>query len=109
YAALPAVSLQIEQVVGEYRLAFEQVEAVPAEATAHRRDHSLRAALGNGDLGGDSVVLVHDTRSIPDWNVGILTMVGEFCFPCDRTRSRCKQARQDRVIQRQNLVFLCFR
>src|SRR4029077_4337013 len=97
HASLPAIAFQIKEIVGKHWLAFEQIKAVAAEATAHGRDHSLRTAFGNSDLGRDGVILVHDTRSIPDGNVGILAFVGEFCFPCDRTWPWRKQARQDRV------------
>src|SRR5216684_9292810 len=38
YAAFPAEPLQIEHVVTEHRLAFEQVKGVSAEATAQRHD-----------------------------------------------------------------------
>src|SRR6266516_3198716 len=58
YPAFPAESLQIEEIVNEDRLAFLQEEAVTAEAAAQRHDHSLRAALGNGDLGSDGVIPV---------------------------------------------------
>ena len=34
--AFPAEALQIEEVVGEHRLALEQIEAVAAEAAADR-------------------------------------------------------------------------
>ncbi len=88
HAALPAVALQIEEVVNEDRLAFEQVETVAAEAAAHSRDHSLRAALRDRHLGGDGVVLVQNAGSIADGNVGILTRVGELRSPGGRARSR---------------------
>src|SRR3954454_5790717 len=45
HAALPAIPLEIEHVVGKYRLALEQIEAVSAEATAVSGDHSFGAAL----------------------------------------------------------------
>ena len=34
----------------------------PPGTAAERRDHSLRAAFGNGNLGGDRVVLVQNAR-----------------------------------------------
>ncbi len=41
HAALPAIPLEIEQIIGKHRLALEQVEAVSAEATAQGNDHSF--------------------------------------------------------------------
>ena len=43
--AFPAEPLQVEEVVGEHRLALEQVEAVAAEAAAVGHEHPLAAAL----------------------------------------------------------------
>src|SRR5271165_3703080 len=39
HATFPSEPLQIEHVVREDRLAFEQVKGISAEATAQRRDH----------------------------------------------------------------------
>src|ERR1700712_3883104 len=41
--------------------------AVPAEAAAKGHDHTLRAALGDGDLGCDGVIPVEDGRCISCW------------------------------------------
>src|SRR5579862_7239127 len=65
HAGLPPVLLQIEEVVIEDRLAFEQVETVAAEAAAQRYNHSFRATLGNGDLRGDGVALIQNAGCIP--------------------------------------------
>src|SRR4029079_11042612 len=77
HAALPAIPLEIEHVVGKHRLALEQIEAVSAEATAVSGDHSFGAALGNGNLGGDGVVLVEDARGVAVGNAGILSLERE--------------------------------
>src|SRR5712671_1424153 len=91
-AALPAVALEIKEVVNENRLAFEQIEAKAAHAAAQSHDHSLGTACGNRHLGGDGVVLVQNTRRIAERNAGIFAHIGEHGLPGDRTRSRRKQA-----------------
>ena len=45
FLAFPAESLHRQEVVGEHRLALQQVEAVAAEAAAERVEHALGAAL----------------------------------------------------------------
>src|SRR5262245_10862613 len=105
HATLPAVSLQIEEVVDKDRLTFEQVETVAAEAAAHCRDHSFRPGFRNRHLGGDRVVLVQKARSIAHWNAGIRTRVREDRSPGGRAWPRRNEAREDRVIQREDVVF----
>ncbi len=51
--AFPAGRQKHEQVVGEYRLTVEQVQPVPAPASALGDDHPVAAALRDLDLGGD--------------------------------------------------------
>src|SRR6185436_17462279 len=51
--ASPAELFQSEEVVGEHRLALEQVKAVSAESPAQRVDHPLGAARGDFDLRRD--------------------------------------------------------
>src|SRR6185437_15629126 len=104
-ATFPAVALQIEKIVNKHRLAFEQVETVATEATAHCRDHSLRAAFWNRHIGGDGVVLIQNAGSIAAGNIGILTRKSEKSSPSRRARSRRCDARKDRVVQRQDVVF----
>ena len=79
----PSVSLQIEQVVGEHRLAFEQVEPYPAKRTAHVAIIPS-APLGNGDLGRDSGSLLMILGAVP---TGMLEfdLKKLFCSPGDRT------------------------
>ena len=55
--AFPAESFQTEEVVGEDRLALEQVETIAPEAPAKRVEHSFGTARGNFHLGGDGVGL----------------------------------------------------
>ncbi len=72
YAALPAELLQSEQVVGEYRLALDQVESVATEATPDRAIIPSAPPLG-GDLGGDGVGPCSQAGSIADREVGHFT------------------------------------
>src|SRR6266849_10118709 len=93
YAAFPTIMRQVEKIVIEDRLAFEQVEAVAAEAAAQSHDHSFRPALRDRHVGGDPIVPVQNAGSISDGNAGILTRVRKNSFSGDRARSRCHGAR----------------
>ena len=62
--AFPAESLKGQEIVGEHRLALEQIEAVAAEAATVGDDHPLAAALRDLDLGGDGVGLAEDVRCV---------------------------------------------
>src|ERR1019366_5205844 len=105
HAALPAEALQIEQVVHEHRLAFEQVETIAAEAPTQGHDHALRALLGNRDIRGYGVVLVQNARRIAEWNAGVFTRVSEHRAPRARARSRRQESREARKIQWTHVIF----
>ena len=52
----------------------------------------------------DGVVLVQNGGSIGDGNAGILARVSKDRSPCGRARIRRDQAREGRIIQREDLV-----
>ena len=82
-----------------------QEERVATEAATQGCNHSLGAAVGDGDVGGDGVVPVQNAGSIADGNADIYTRVGEIGSSGDGARFRRQQAHEARVIQRENLVF----
>src|SRR5208283_3732669 len=45
--AFPPNALQVDQVPEKHRLAFQQVETVPAKPTTRSQDDALGTALGN--------------------------------------------------------------
>ena len=54
-AAFPPESLQVDEVVGEHRLALEQIKPVSAKASAQCVDHAFGAALLNLYVSCDGV------------------------------------------------------
>ena len=53
--ALPTHALQIEQVPKKHRLAFQQIQSIPAEAPAVGDDHALGATLRHVDIRLDRI------------------------------------------------------
>src|SRR5262249_61266576 len=68
--ACPAGIEEHEQVVGEHRLAVEQVEAEAAPAPALGDDHPVAAALWNVDLGGAPSASVTNSLRRAAWGAG---------------------------------------
>src|SRR5271156_4306743 len=68
HPTLPAGSFQIEEVINEDRLAFEQVQTISAEDAAHGYDHPFRTAFRNSHFRSDGVVLVQEAWRIAHRN-----------------------------------------
>src|SRR5208282_5774148 len=95
----------LEQIALEPPIeAMTEEECVAAEATTHGCNHSLRAAVGDRNVGGDGVVPVQNAGSIADGNAGIHTCISEIGSPRDCAWFRCQQAHEARIIQREDLV-----
>ena len=108
-SGLPAHALQVDQVPHEYGLAFEQVEAVAAEASARRQDHAFGAALRYLDFGGDRVRGIQQ-----EWRVALRQpdhrpRVDELGASGRDIGPRRDDARGDRRVHREDLMLLRFR
>src|SRR5271167_1941306 len=108
-AALPTESFQIEEVVDKDRLAMLQEQAVASEASANRHDHTLSAAFGDGDLGCNGVVLIQDVGGIIDGYASLYPGVGKDAASRRGAWFRSQDAREERVIQREDIVLRGFR
>ncbi len=105
--AFPADALQVDQVPEEHRLAFEQVEAVAAEAAAGSQQHALGAALGNLDVGRDGVGGVEQQRRVALRNAGQRPGVDELGAARRDVGPRRDEPRRHGGVQRQHLVLAC--
>ena len=107
--AFPLDALEVDQVPEEHRLALEQIEAVAGKAPARRQDHALGATFGDGDVRRDGVGGIQQEGRITLRESHHRPGVDELRAAGSDVRARGDDPRRHRGIQREDLVFLCFR
>ena len=105
---LPLDALQVHEVPGEHRLAFEDVKTPAAKPPAGGDQHSFTTAFRHFDVGGDGVGAIEQQRGIALWKTGHRPGVGEDRPPGRDVGPRRDEARRSRRIQWQHLVLLRF-
>ena len=90
----PTEPLQIDEVVGEHRLALQHIQTISAEPAAFSDNHPIAAALWDFHLGGDRVGFGQDVRCVAYGNTRHFIRVGEFGLSRGGARPRRDRARE---------------
>src|SRR5277367_439037 len=89
--SLKAGPLEVEQVVGEHRLAFHQVQRVAVKASPLADDHTFGPALRHVDVGRDGVGGVEYARLVAVRDTDGRTRIIEDRSARRLARTRCDE------------------
>ena len=104
----PPSFLDREEIIGEDRLALEQIEPVTAETATVGDDHPFPTTGRNLDIRRDRVGLGEDVRRVAIGRAGQFARIGELGSPSDVARLGGENAREVAIVQGEDLVFRRF-
>src|SRR5215472_18400859 len=76
--------------IGKERLAILQQQGPTAIAASYSRQHAIRAALGNGDFGGDRPSFILEVRRRTLWDSDHAGKVDELAATSGEARTNCR-------------------